>query len=139
MGEVCVIGPYARTRPGTVLGKDVHLGNFVEVKNSIIADHSKANHLAYVGDADIGQQGQHRRRYHHLQLRWRQQVPHHHRGRRLHRLRHAARRPGARRPRRHAGRRHHADQGCAGRSAHRVPCQADFRVTLEAPGQGQPR
>ena len=55
MGEVCVIGPYARTRPGTVLGADVHLGNFVEVKNSNIADHSKANHLAYVGDADIGQ------------------------------------------------------------------------------------
>jgi bifunctional UDP-N-acetylglucosamine pyrophosphorylase/glucosamine-1-phosphate N-acetyltransferase len=37
-----------------VLGADVHLGNFVEVKNSTIADHSKANHLAYVGDADIG-------------------------------------------------------------------------------------
>ena len=55
MGEACIIGPYARTRPGTVLGNDVHLGNFVEVKNSIIADHSKANHLAYVGDADIGQ------------------------------------------------------------------------------------
>ncbi|RTL30493.1 MAG: UDP-N-acetylglucosamine diphosphorylase/glucosamine-1-phosphate N-acetyltransferase [Rhodocyclaceae bacterium] len=55
MGEACIIGPYARTRPGTVLGKDVHLGNFVEVKNSVIADHSKANHLAYVGDADIGQ------------------------------------------------------------------------------------
>ena len=54
MGEACVIGPYARTRPGTVLGADVHLGNFVEVKNSNIADHSKANHLAYVGDADIG-------------------------------------------------------------------------------------
>ncbi|MGL4410272.1 bifunctional UDP-N-acetylglucosamine diphosphorylase/glucosamine-1-phosphate N-acetyltransferase GlmU [Zoogloea sp.] len=55
MGEACIIGPYARTRPGTVLGQDVHLGNFVEVKNSVIADHSKANHLAYVGDADIGQ------------------------------------------------------------------------------------
>ena len=55
MGEACVIGPYARTRPGTVLGEDVHLGNFVEVKNSVIANHSKANHLAYVGDADIGQ------------------------------------------------------------------------------------
>ena len=54
-GEACIIGPYARTRPGTVLGNDVHLGNFVEVKNSTIADHSKANHLAYVGDADIGQ------------------------------------------------------------------------------------
>ncbi|THF60205.1 bifunctional UDP-N-acetylglucosamine diphosphorylase/glucosamine-1-phosphate N-acetyltransferase GlmU [Pseudothauera rhizosphaerae] len=53
-GESCVIGPYARTRPGTELGTDVHLGNFVEVKNSRIADHSKANHLAYVGDAEIG-------------------------------------------------------------------------------------
>ncbi|MBT0962734.1 bifunctional UDP-N-acetylglucosamine diphosphorylase/glucosamine-1-phosphate N-acetyltransferase GlmU [Denitromonas iodatirespirans] len=55
MGAACVIGPYARTRPGTELGEDVHLGNFVEVKNSRIADHSKANHLAYVGDADVGQ------------------------------------------------------------------------------------
>jgi bifunctional UDP-N-acetylglucosamine pyrophosphorylase / glucosamine-1-phosphate N-acetyltransferase len=54
-GRECVIGPYARTRPGTTLGDDVHLGNFVEVKNSAIADHSKANHLAYVGDADVGQ------------------------------------------------------------------------------------
>ncbi|HNQ75605.1 MAG TPA: bifunctional UDP-N-acetylglucosamine diphosphorylase/glucosamine-1-phosphate N-acetyltransferase GlmU, partial [Pseudothauera hydrothermalis] len=54
MGAACVIGPYARTRPGTELGADVHLGNFVEVKNSRIADHSKANHLAYVGDADVG-------------------------------------------------------------------------------------
>ncbi len=48
------IGPYARLRPGTRLGEDVHIGNFVEVKNSTIADHSKANHLAYVGDATIG-------------------------------------------------------------------------------------
>ncbi|TVO68135.1 bifunctional UDP-N-acetylglucosamine diphosphorylase/glucosamine-1-phosphate N-acetyltransferase GlmU [Denitromonas ohlonensis] len=55
MGPACVIGPYARTRPGTELGEDVHLGNFVEVKNSRIDNHSKANHLAYVGDADIGQ------------------------------------------------------------------------------------
>jgi len=49
------IGPYARLRPGTELGQDVHIGNFVEVKNSQIADHSKANHLAYVGDATVGQ------------------------------------------------------------------------------------
>lgn len=54
MGASCVIGPYARTRPGTVLADDVHLGNFVEVKNSRIAAHSKANHLAYVGDAEVG-------------------------------------------------------------------------------------
>ena len=54
-GGDCLIGPYARTRPGTVLGNRVQLGNFVEVKNSNIADGSKANHLAYVGDADVGE------------------------------------------------------------------------------------
>ena len=54
VGAASQIGPYARLRPGTVLGEDVHIGNFVEVKNSNIAAHSKANHLAYVGDADIG-------------------------------------------------------------------------------------
>ncbi len=54
VGEESIVGPYARLRPGTKLGRDVHIGNFVEVKNSNIADHSKANHLAYVGDADIG-------------------------------------------------------------------------------------
>ncbi|PKO72086.1 MAG: UDP-N-acetylglucosamine diphosphorylase/glucosamine-1-phosphate N-acetyltransferase [Betaproteobacteria bacterium HGW-Betaproteobacteria-14] len=53
-GSGCVIGPYARLRPGTKLGADVHIGNFVEVKNSTVADRSKANHLAYVGDATIG-------------------------------------------------------------------------------------
>src|SRR5690606_35962187 len=53
-GEDCVIGPYARTRPGTVLGDEVHLGNFVEVKNSTVGVGSKANHLAYVGDSDVG-------------------------------------------------------------------------------------
>jgi bifunctional UDP-N-acetylglucosamine pyrophosphorylase/glucosamine-1-phosphate N-acetyltransferase len=49
-----VIGPYARLRPGTELAEDVHMGNFVEIKNSQIAAHSKANHLAYVGDATVG-------------------------------------------------------------------------------------
>ena len=53
-GLSCVIGPYARLRPGTKLGEDVHIGNFVEVKNSTVADRSKANHLAYVGDATVG-------------------------------------------------------------------------------------
>ncbi len=53
-GSGCVIGPYARLRPGTKLGAGVHIGNFVEVKNSTVADRSKANHLAYVGDATIG-------------------------------------------------------------------------------------
>ncbi|MHA7678894.1 bifunctional UDP-N-acetylglucosamine diphosphorylase/glucosamine-1-phosphate N-acetyltransferase GlmU [Cupriavidus sp. PET2-C1] len=54
VGSAGRIGPYARLRPGTVLGEDVHIGNFVEVKNSQIAAHSKANHLAYVGDATVG-------------------------------------------------------------------------------------
>jgi len=54
VGPQCVVGPYARLRPGAQLGADVHIGNFVEVKNSSIADHSKANHLAYIGDATIG-------------------------------------------------------------------------------------
>ncbi len=54
VGAGSVVGPFARLRPGTELGRDVHVGNFVEVKNSSIADHSKANHLAYLGDATIG-------------------------------------------------------------------------------------
>jgi bifunctional UDP-N-acetylglucosamine pyrophosphorylase/glucosamine-1-phosphate N-acetyltransferase len=54
VGAESKVGPYARLRPGTELGRDVHVGNFVEVKNSSIADHSKANHLAYLGDATIG-------------------------------------------------------------------------------------
>ncbi|TFW07768.1 UDP-N-acetylglucosamine diphosphorylase/glucosamine-1-phosphate N-acetyltransferase [Oxalobacteraceae bacterium OM1] len=54
VGPQSAIGPYARLRPGTELGEDVHIGNFVEVKNSQIAAHSKANHLAYVGDATVG-------------------------------------------------------------------------------------
>jgi len=54
VGPECIIGPYARLRPGTVLAEDVHIGNFVEVKNSEIAAHSKANHLTYVGDSTVG-------------------------------------------------------------------------------------
>jgi bifunctional UDP-N-acetylglucosamine pyrophosphorylase/glucosamine-1-phosphate N-acetyltransferase len=54
IGAASVIGPYARLRPGTELAEEVHIGNFVEVKNSQIAAHSKANHLAYVGDATVG-------------------------------------------------------------------------------------
>ncbi|MDR2113281.1 MAG: bifunctional UDP-N-acetylglucosamine diphosphorylase/glucosamine-1-phosphate N-acetyltransferase GlmU, partial [Candidatus Accumulibacter sp.] len=48
------IGPFARLRPGAELAEDVHVGNFVEIKKSAIAAHSKANHLAYIGDATIG-------------------------------------------------------------------------------------
>ena len=54
VGAKSLVGPYARLRPGAELAEDVHVGNFVEVKNSTIAAHSKANHLAYIGDATVG-------------------------------------------------------------------------------------
>jgi len=54
IGARCRIGPYARLRPGANLAEDVHIGNFVEVKASRIGAGSKANHLSYIGDAQIG-------------------------------------------------------------------------------------
>ena len=55
VGEGALIGPFARLRPGAQLGKEVHIGNFVEVKNSTLAAGAKANHLAYLGDATVGE------------------------------------------------------------------------------------
>lgn len=55
VGEKAVIGPFARLRPGTKIAESAHIGNFVEVKNSNVGKQSKANHLAYLGDADIGE------------------------------------------------------------------------------------
>ncbi len=55
VGEGALVGPFARLRPGAQLGKQVHIGNFVEVKNSRLADGAKANHLAYLGDAEVGE------------------------------------------------------------------------------------
>lgn len=54
IGAGSEIGPFARLRPGAELGKDVRIGNFVEVKNAAMRDGAKANHLAYVGDAEVG-------------------------------------------------------------------------------------
>lgn len=54
IGDNCIIGPYARIRPGAVLKNNVHIGNFVEVKNSQIEQETKINHLSYIGDANIG-------------------------------------------------------------------------------------
>jgi bifunctional UDP-N-acetylglucosamine pyrophosphorylase/glucosamine-1-phosphate N-acetyltransferase len=54
VGARCRIGPYARLRPGTELADEVHIGNFVEVKASRLGKGSKANHLAYVGDSEVG-------------------------------------------------------------------------------------
>jgi bifunctional UDP-N-acetylglucosamine pyrophosphorylase/glucosamine-1-phosphate N-acetyltransferase len=55
VGEGALIGPFARLRPGAKLGAEVHIGNFVEVKNSTLAQGAKANHLAYLGDATVGE------------------------------------------------------------------------------------
>ena len=54
IGKRCRIGPFSRIRPRTRLAEDVHVGNFVEVKNSDVARGSKMNHLSYIGDAEIG-------------------------------------------------------------------------------------
>ena len=54
IGENCRVGPFARLRPGTHLGAEAHIGNYVEVKKSRIGYGSKANHHTYIGDSDIG-------------------------------------------------------------------------------------
>jgi bifunctional UDP-N-acetylglucosamine pyrophosphorylase / glucosamine-1-phosphate N-acetyltransferase len=56
VAEHCRIGPFARLRPGTVMHREVHIGNFVEVKNTEIGAGSKANHLTYLGDSRVGRQ-----------------------------------------------------------------------------------
>jgi len=55
VGPRALVGPFARLRPGADLGAEVHIGNFVEVKNSSLAAGAKANHLAYLGDASVGE------------------------------------------------------------------------------------
>ena len=55
VGAGALVGPYARLRPGAALGPEVHIGNFVEVKNATLAAGAKANHLAYLGDATVGE------------------------------------------------------------------------------------
>ncbi len=54
IGDGTTVGPFAYLRPGTVLGKNVKIGDFVEVKKSIIGDNSKSSHLSYIGDAEVG-------------------------------------------------------------------------------------
>jgi len=54
IGARCQIGPFARLRPQATLKNEVHIGNFVEVKNSVVGERSKANHLTYIGDSDVG-------------------------------------------------------------------------------------
>ncbi len=54
VGPGALVGPYARLRPGTVLEQDVHIGNFVEVKATRVGQGTKANHLTYLGDSEVG-------------------------------------------------------------------------------------
>ena len=54
VSQGATVGPYARLRPGAELQENVHVGNFVEIKNAIVAEGAKVNHLTYIGDADIG-------------------------------------------------------------------------------------
>ena len=54
VGVGAQVGPYARLRPGAVIGKDAHIGNFVEVKNVTVGEGAKANHLSYLGDGEVG-------------------------------------------------------------------------------------
>ncbi len=55
IADDCIIGPFARLRPGAELASTVHVGNFVEIKKSNIGKGSKINHLTYVGDSEIGE------------------------------------------------------------------------------------
>ena len=55
IGAGASIGPFARLRPGTHIGEDVHIGNFVELKNTTMSPGAKANHLAYLGDSEVGE------------------------------------------------------------------------------------
>ncbi|MEE8077250.1 MAG: bifunctional UDP-N-acetylglucosamine diphosphorylase/glucosamine-1-phosphate N-acetyltransferase GlmU [Candidatus Binatia bacterium] len=56
LGEGVEVGPFSHLRPGTVLKRNVHIGSFVEVKNSSVGEETKANHLAYIGDATVGRE-----------------------------------------------------------------------------------
>jgi bifunctional UDP-N-acetylglucosamine pyrophosphorylase / glucosamine-1-phosphate N-acetyltransferase len=55
VGRNASVGPFARLRPGSVLGDETRVGNFVEVKNTLLKRGAKANHLAYLGDAEVGE------------------------------------------------------------------------------------
>ena len=54
VGQACIVGPYARLRPGSVMERNAHVGNFVEMKNTRLGEGAKANHLTYLSDAEVG-------------------------------------------------------------------------------------
>ncbi len=99
IGTGAILGPYSHLRPGSDIGEGAHIGNFVETKKIRIGKGSKANHLTYLGRCRNWCRRQHRRRIHHLQLRWLPQAHYSHRRRSLHRQRHHPGRSRARRQR----------------------------------------
>jgi bifunctional UDP-N-acetylglucosamine pyrophosphorylase/glucosamine-1-phosphate N-acetyltransferase len=56
IADHCVVGPFARIRPGTVLANNVQIGNFIEIKNSYIGHKTKIHHVGYIGDSDLGKE-----------------------------------------------------------------------------------
>ncbi len=133
VGPGAEVGPFAHLRPGAVLEESSKVGNFVEMKKSVLGRGSKAKPPDLPGGHDGRREGQHRRRHHHLQLRRGPQAPHHHRRPRLHRLQHE---PGGAGPGRgrcgDRGRLHH-HPGRAGRRPWRGPARAAKRRALADP------
>ena len=117
IGDGASVGPFAYLRPGTLLGARGKIGTFVETKNAQIGDGAKVPHLSYVGDAEIGERRQHRRRHDLRQLRRGRQAPHGRRPLVRDRLQQHVRGPGRDRRRRVHRRRHRrAPQRAAGRA-----------------------
>ena len=87
VGAGAKIGPFAHIRPLSEIGEDAHVGNFVETKKAKLGKGAKANHLSYLGDAEVGERSNIGAGTHHLQLRRRKQAQDAHRQGRLHRQR----------------------------------------------------
>jgi carbonic anhydrase/acetyltransferase-like protein (isoleucine patch superfamily) len=126
------IGPLAHIRPESEIGENAHVGNFVELKKTTLGKGSKANHLAYLGDATIGERANIGAGTNHLQLRRREKAPDDHRRRGVHRVGFAAHRARSYRRRRVCGRRILDYEGraarCTGRRA---------RASTEPSGMGR--
>ena len=135
IGARARVGPFSRLRPGTVIGEDVRIGNFVEVKNSVLGKGAKAQHLAYLGDADDRRGSEHRRRRDHVQLRRREEAPDFDRRRGLHRQRHAARRARLRGQGRLRRSRHDGHGRRTGRRPGAVPVSAGEQGRVGRPAQ----
>ena len=135
VGPRAIVGPYSRLRGGAVLGADVHVGNFVEIKNSTLGAGAKANHLVVPRRQRHRRARQLRCRQHHRQLRRRQQAPDDDRRRRAHRQQLRAGRTGHDRRGRDDRRRLHDQQGRARRRADRRARAPGHRARLEAAGQ----